>query len=197
MPHFNHDGITFHYLDEGDGLPFVFQHGLGGDVSGPAEVYRLQFGVRYVSMDARGHGATSALGNPADFRFDVLADDLVALLDHLGIEQAVAGGISMGAGEALNLALRHPARVRGLILVRPAWLAEPSPPSAQILAQMGDWIQQVGVDGAPAIDGIRRVCRDAESCARRRRWAAWPIRVPPPCGHRSQVPRYCQRCTEP
>jgi pimeloyl-ACP methyl ester carboxylesterase len=57
----------------------------------------------------------------------VFGDDLVALLDHLGVEQAVIGGTSMGAGVALNVAVRYPARVTGLVLSRPAWLYGPMP----------------------------------------------------------------------
>lgn len=67
------------------------------------------------------------MGDVGDLSFSSFADDVVALMQHLGIGRAVMGGISMGAGVALNLALRHPARVAGLVLSRPAWLDEPSP----------------------------------------------------------------------
>lgn len=144
MPTFNRDQITFHYLDRGSGFPFVFQHGLGGDVQAPLEVYRAQPGIRYLSMDARGHGATRPLGDPAQLRFDTLGDDVVALLDHLGLKEAVVGGISMGAGTALNLALRHPQRVRGLVLVRPAWLDRPLPANLEVMDEMGSLMEQYG-----------------------------------------------------
>ncbi|HMF12595.1 MAG TPA: alpha/beta hydrolase, partial [Gemmataceae bacterium] len=51
-----------------------------------------------------------------------------AWLDHLGVARAIIGGISMGAGVALNVAVRYPERVAGLVLSRPAWLAGPMPP---------------------------------------------------------------------
>jgi pimeloyl-ACP methyl ester carboxylesterase len=58
MPDFERDGLAFHYLDEGDpsGRPFVFQHGLGGDVSQPASVFSPPPGIRLLSLDCRGHG---------------------------------------------------------------------------------------------------------------------------------------------
>src|SRR5262249_57034897 len=84
--------------------------------------------IRLLCLDARGHGQTQPLGDPSALTFDVFADDLVALLDCLGIGQAIIGGISMGAGVALNIAVRYPERVAGLVLSRPAWLDGPMPP---------------------------------------------------------------------
>jgi pimeloyl-ACP methyl ester carboxylesterase len=126
---FERDGISFSYLDEGDpsGVPFVFQHGLGGDVSQPSDVFSPPPGFRLLSLDCRGHGETRPLGNESKLSFSVFADDAVALLDLLGIGCTVVGGISMGAGVALNLALRRPQRVAGLVLSRPAWLDSPMP----------------------------------------------------------------------
>ena len=49
------------------------------------------------------------------------------MLNHLGLTRAVVGGISMGAGMALNAATRYPERVAGLVLARPAWLDRPMP----------------------------------------------------------------------
>jgi pimeloyl-ACP methyl ester carboxylesterase len=142
---YTRDGINFWYAEKGAGRAFVFQHGLGCDRRQPLELYAAQAGVRLLAMDCRGHGKTQPLGDPARLRFDVFADDLVALLDHLGVDQCVAGGISMGAGVALNLALRYPPRVAGLILVRPAWLAEPSPPNLRCMVEVGEWIRDLGV----------------------------------------------------
>ena len=128
MASFKRDVIVFHYLDIGHGTPLVFQHGLGGDVRQPAGLFRLPPGVRLLCLDARGHGQTQPLGNPWGLTFNVFGNDLIALLDNLGVERAVVGGISMGAGVALNVAVRYPERVAGLVLSRPAWLDGPMPP---------------------------------------------------------------------
>ena len=63
---FDRDGLSFHYRDEGDGLPFVFQHGLGGDLSQPFGVYRPAAGVRLIGFDFRGHGETRPLGDDGE-----------------------------------------------------------------------------------------------------------------------------------
>jgi pimeloyl-ACP methyl ester carboxylesterase len=128
MAGFQRDGVVFHYLDVGRGIPFVFQHGLGGDVRQPAGLFVPPKGVRLLCLDARGHGQTQPLGDASALTFDVFGDDLVAWLDHLGVARAVLGGISMGAGVALNVAVRYPERVAGLVLSRPAWLDGPMPP---------------------------------------------------------------------
>src|SRR4051794_12024908 len=108
MPFFERDGLWFHYLDKGQGLPFVFQHGLGGDVSQPFGLYSPREGVRLIGFDARAHGETRPLGDLKKVSIEPFADDLVALLDHLGVARAVVGGISLGAAVALSVALRHP-----------------------------------------------------------------------------------------
>jgi pimeloyl-ACP methyl ester carboxylesterase len=127
MATFERDGIVFHYLDVGQGTPFVFQHGIGGDVRQPAGLLRPPQGIRLLCLDTRGHGQTQPLGDPSALTFDVFGDDLVAWLDHLGVDRAIIGGISMGAGVALNVAVRYPQRVAGLVLSRPAWLDGPMP----------------------------------------------------------------------
>lgn len=144
MPYFEREGIHFHYVDEGEGIPFIFQHGLGGDVQQTADVYAAQAGIRFVSMDCRGHGETRPVGDEAAFTFDHFADDVVAFMDHLGLTSAVVGGISMGAGVSLNIALRYPERVKGLVLSRPAWLDQPMPDNLRVLTEVARYIRHYG-----------------------------------------------------
>jgi pimeloyl-ACP methyl ester carboxylesterase len=125
MPFFQHDDIQFHYRDEGAGVPFFFQHGLGADLTQPFSLCQPPPGIRLVGFDARAHGQTKPTGPEDKISFDTFADDLRALMDHLQIRQAVVGGISMGAALTLNFALRHPGRVLGLVQSRPAWLDSP------------------------------------------------------------------------
>ncbi len=144
MPTFERDGLKFHYLDKGEGLPFVFQHGLGGNVSQPFGLYSPPRVVRLIGLDARAHGETRPLGDLKHVALAPMADDLVALLDHLEIDKAVLGGISMGAAVALNAALRYPARVLGLILSRPAWLDRPLPENARPFAHVAQFLLKYG-----------------------------------------------------
>jgi pimeloyl-ACP methyl ester carboxylesterase len=147
MPFFQHDFLTFHYTDSGAGFPFIFQHGLGGDVYQPAEVYQPQPGIRCLSLDCRGHGETRPLGDENLLCFDTFADDVIAMMDYLKLSQAVVGGISMGAGLSLNLALRYPQRVRGLLLSRPAWLDKPMPNNLLNFVKVAAYIRRYGAQG--------------------------------------------------
>ncbi|MBL8160361.1 MAG: alpha/beta hydrolase [Anaerolineae bacterium] len=143
MPFFTSDSSTFHYLDAGAGLPFVFQHGLGGDHHQTQDTFASpQF--RLLTLDCRGHGETHPASAPDKLTFSQFADDVLAMIDHLNMQQVVIGGISMGSGVALNFALRYPQRVRRLVLVRPAWLCEPLPVNLQIYPRIADLIRRVG-----------------------------------------------------
>jgi pimeloyl-ACP methyl ester carboxylesterase len=150
MASFKHNGIDFHYRDIGQGVPFVFQHGIGGDARQPAGLFVPPKGVRLLCLDARAHGQTQPVGDPSALTFDVFGDDLVAWLDHLGLARAIIGGISMGAGVALNVAVRYPERVAGLVLSRPAWLDGPMPPeNVTRFAAIARLLRRVGAAGDP------------------------------------------------
>src|SRR5262249_45939313 len=76
---------------------------------------------RIIAPDLRGSG-NSRSGAP--LTFDRLADDVEALLDHVGVERAVIGGVSGGSGVAVRFALRRPGRTAGLVVVRPIYAGE-------------------------------------------------------------------------
>lgn len=147
LSHFVHDGITFHFRERGDGTPFVFQHGLGGDTNQIFDLFAPPPSIRLITLDCRAHGGTQPLGDETLLGFDTFADDVVALLDHLGAEQAIVGGISMGAGVALNLALRHRQRVKALVLSRPAWLDRTLPPNLLVYPAIAFLIRTYGTQG--------------------------------------------------
>jgi pimeloyl-ACP methyl ester carboxylesterase len=136
--------IRFCYFDERQGLPFVFQHGLGADRRQVVELFRPREGVRLVGFDFRGHGESRPLGDPSKLRLDCLAADMLALMNHLGVDRAVVGGVSLGAAVALRFALDHPNRTLGLIVCRPAWLADPRPDNVDLYARIASLIRQHG-----------------------------------------------------
>lgn len=78
----------------------------------------VDHGYQLIAPDLRGSGASHFAG---PLSWDQLADDVVALLDHLGIPSAIVAGVSFGAGVAIATALRHPARVAGVALLAPAY----------------------------------------------------------------------------
>jgi pimeloyl-ACP methyl ester carboxylesterase len=111
------DGRAIPYEDTGgDGMPVVLAHGffMDGSMFDP-QVAALRDRYRLITYDERGHGA--AADHPGPYTYWDLAEDLAGLLDHLGIERAVVGGMSQGGFVALRLALRHPERVIGLVLL--------------------------------------------------------------------------------
>ena len=144
MPFFHSDTILFHYLDLGKGVPFVFQHGMGGDVHQIQDLFEPPIPFRLLTLDCRGHGETRPVGDPTHLGFASFADDLLAMIDMLHLQQIAVGGISMGAAVALNFALRYPQRVLGLVLVRPAWLNEPLPVNLRVYPRIAALIRHYG-----------------------------------------------------
>ncbi|CDX30112.1 Esterase protein [Mesorhizobium sp. ORS 3359] len=142
------DGATLLGTDTGEGPAVVFQHGLGG---GEAQVAQTcPTGFRRITLECRGHGG-SGFGERRPFSFEMFADDVLAAADRAGLDRFVAGGVSMGAGIALRLACRHPERVAGLILVRPAWTFSPAPQNMQPVAEVAELILFHGPEKARAI----------------------------------------------
>jgi len=145
MPWFRRQHFRLHYMDRGKGMPFVFQHGLGASTDQTSGLFPENSGVRFLSLDCRSHGESEPAAQPEELRFSLMADDIVAWMDHLAVEDVVLGGISMGAGIALNLALRYPGRVRGLLLSRPAWLDGPME-AGQFYSEVAALIRSKGID---------------------------------------------------
>jgi 3-oxoadipate enol-lactonase len=114
--------------DPGEGVPFLWGHGLMSsradeDATGLFAWPDRLPGWRVVRWDARGHGRSSAVAGEAAYRWDELALDLLGLADALGIERFAGGGASMGAATTLHAAVKAPARVTAMVLVIPptAW----------------------------------------------------------------------------
>lgn len=106
-------GFQLGYDDQGDGPPIVFLHGFPHDRTlWAAQRVALAPQARCIVPDLRGFGHSSTHG---PYSMDQYADDVVALLDWLGIGQAVICGVSMGGYIAMALWRRHPQRVRALV----------------------------------------------------------------------------------
>ena len=135
------NGITISYTDSGgNGPAVVLSHGYLMDSSMFApQVAALAPQYRVISWDERGFGGTRATG---PFTYWDSARDVIGLLDHLGIEQAVLGGMSQGGFLSLRAALLAPDRVRGLVLIDSSAGAE-SPEVAPAYEQMEQiWMEQ-------------------------------------------------------
>jgi pimeloyl-ACP methyl ester carboxylesterase len=110
----------------GVGLPVIFQHGLCGDARQTVEAFPRDARFRRITIESRGHGGSEA-GDPGQFSIRTFAADIVAFIEAHRLGPIIIGGISMGAGSTLHIAVHRPELVRGLILVRPAWVAASAP----------------------------------------------------------------------
>jgi 3-oxoadipate enol-lactonase len=117
MPYAPINGQQIYFEDTGgDGPPVVLAHGflMDHEMFAP-QVEALRGVYRVVTWDERGFGLTEFDGRP--FTYWDSADDCVALMDHLGIDRAVVGGMSQGGFLSLRVALSQPERVRALVLL--------------------------------------------------------------------------------
>jgi 3-oxoadipate enol-lactonase len=111
------NGLQMRFADEGrrDGPVVVLHHPLATDLTFWDELTAaLAQTYRVIRFDARGHGKTEA---PAGrYAFEVLATDVVALMDHLKVERAAFAGLSMGGMVAQYLGMLHPGRFKALAI---------------------------------------------------------------------------------
>lgn len=160
------DAPALHVEETGEGIPVVLLHGLTAThryvVMGSRTLERG--GHRVIAYDARGHGASAPASDAGAYTYADLAADLLRVLGEHGIDRAVLAGASMGAHTALKVALEHPGRVAGLVVVTPAY--DPAVHAdAAALARwdaLSDGLRDGGVDGflaaygEPAGDPARR-----------------------------------------
>jgi len=107
--------LKMYYEIHGAGRPCVVLHGayMTVDVIGPL-LPGLAERRQVIALEQQGHGRTADVDRP--ITYEQMADDTAAALRHLGIEHADVVGYSMGGGIALQLAIRHPALVRRLVV---------------------------------------------------------------------------------
>jgi pimeloyl-ACP methyl ester carboxylesterase len=122
MPSFTHEGHRIDYTEYGSGdRPIVLIHGLlmnkhMFDRLGPELAKR---GNRVITVDLLGHGRSDRPPEMTNYSMLYFADQVVGLLDHLGIKQAVIGGTSLGANVTLETAYQSPDRVKGMMVEMP------------------------------------------------------------------------------
>jgi pimeloyl-ACP methyl ester carboxylesterase len=112
--------LAYEIWGRGD-RPIVLLHGLLMDARINRRVARslAARGHRVILLDLLGHGASDKPQRAFEYRVDVYDEQLVALLDHLGLASAAIGGLSLGANVSLHVASHHPERVEALLLEMP------------------------------------------------------------------------------
>jgi pimeloyl-ACP methyl ester carboxylesterase len=109
------NGINLYYETHGTGRPLILLHGgLGsGEMFGPV-LPLLAESHQVIAPDLQGHGRTADIDRPLDIR--LMAGDIAALIDHLGLDKPDVVGYSLGGGVALQTAAKYPAKVRRLVM---------------------------------------------------------------------------------
>ena len=119
---FEVEGLRLHYERHGEGSRvLVFVHGLllDNQLSRRLAADLADRGFQVVLLDLPGHGGSDKPRHASAHRMDSYARHVVALLDELGIDEAVVGGVSLGANVSLHVAVQAPDRVRGLLIEMP------------------------------------------------------------------------------
>ena len=143
--------ITYETIGDESAEPLLFLHGLGAGRIQTTRAFTALGNHRLIAPDMLGHGDSVAENHDCVLSFDQFAEDSIAILDDMGIEKANVGGLSMGAGISINIALRFPERVNKLVLLRPCWLSEKKPEHLQLVGFVGQWIEQFGTDKARSL----------------------------------------------
>ncbi len=140
------NGIKLYYEIHGTGRPLVLLHGgLGAiEMFGP-NLPALARGRRVIAVDLQGHGRTADIDRPISVQF--MADDIAALIKHLGLTRPDIMGYSLGGGVALLTAIRHPEVVGKLVVVstpfrRDAFYPDILAMQAQVNSAMAEGMKQ-------------------------------------------------------
>ena len=127
MPHATaDDGVRLYYEESGSGIPVIFVHEYAGDHRS-WEPQMRHFGQRYraITYNARGYAPSDVPADVAKYSQSRAADDIGAVLDHLGIDKAHVVGLSMGGFATLHFGFRHASRARSLVVAGCGYGAEP------------------------------------------------------------------------
>jgi len=141
------NGITFNYqIDGPDNAPWlVMSNSLACNIAmWDPQAAALQSSFRILRYDQRGHGATEAPGGR--YTFDLLIDDVIALLDALSIKRAHFAGLSMGGATGMGLAQRHPDRFDRVVIC--------DSPCASTPATAQQWEERIAVARDKGMDAL-------------------------------------------
>lgn len=159
--HFSFEGHRLAYETHGDGpRVVVLLHGvlLDANLNRAIAQSLASRGNRVILLELLGHGRSDRPQHASQHRMDRYAAQVIALLDHLGVEQAVIGGTSLGANVSLHAAVEAPDRVRGMIIEMPVleWAA---PAAAMVFVPLLLGVRFGGPAAALLTRGARRLPR--------------------------------------
>jgi pimeloyl-ACP methyl ester carboxylesterase len=142
--HFDSDGVKIRYTVQGEGEPVILVHGFTASVEtnwgAPGTIDALAEDYRVIAMDARGHGKSGKPHQPEAYGFRMV-EDVIRLMDHLGILKAHIAGYSMGGGIALQAIATYPDRFYSAILGGAGW-QPPGGPFEGMMKVLADSLEQ-------------------------------------------------------
>jgi pimeloyl-ACP methyl ester carboxylesterase len=156
------NGITLSYEVSGSGPAVLLTHGYSSTGRAWADQHRaLEDRYRLITWDMRGHGETESPSDPVQYSHALTVADMRGLLQHLGVERAVVGGLSLGGTMSLAFYARHPEMVRALVICD-------SGPGYRNDAARGQWNERaqarakdLEARGLAVLDGGSREMREA------------------------------------
>ncbi len=119
MPYVDNSGVSIHYHVEGEGPPLVLQHGLTNSLKtwyAYGFVEELRKDYRLILVDARGHGRSGKPHDPQDYDLKLRVNDILAVMDNLGVEKAHYMGYSMGGRIGFGIVMHAVDRFHSLII---------------------------------------------------------------------------------
>jgi pimeloyl-ACP methyl ester carboxylesterase len=118
MPTINRDGVSIYYEVHGSGPPLLLTHGYSStSAMWHGQIEALSKHHKLVLWDMRGHGQSDYPDDPAAYSEALTIADMAALLDEIGANNAIVGGLSLGGYMSLAFYRAHPQRVRALLII--------------------------------------------------------------------------------
>jgi pimeloyl-ACP methyl ester carboxylesterase len=146
------NGLRMYYEVFGTGRPLVLLHGAYMTIETMGQIVpSLAESRQVITVELQAHGHTADIDRP--LTYEHMADDVAALLRHLGIEQADVFGFSTGGGVALQLAIRHPEVVRKLVVASASYSSDGMHPE---LLEMTPTITPQAFAGSPIEEAYLR-----------------------------------------
>ncbi|HEY3588340.1 MAG TPA: alpha/beta fold hydrolase [Myxococcaceae bacterium] len=163
--------MRLHFREVGSGPPVVLLHAfpLTGEMFEP-QWTALGGRARFIVPDLRGFGGSDTVPSPSEM--GAMADDVLSLLDHLGVDSAVVGGVSMGGYASLALLRNDPGRVRALVLADTQTSADDAPARERREVTARDVLDRGPTALLPTVDTLLGPSASPELRARVSAWIA-------------------------
>jgi pimeloyl-ACP methyl ester carboxylesterase len=160
--HFDSNGVEIRYTVQGEGEPVILVHGFTASVETnwgqPGIIADLAKDFRVIAIDARGHGKSGKPHDPAAYGANMM-EDVIRLMDHLGILKAHIAGYSMGGGITLQAVATYPDRFYSAILGGMGWMP-PGGPMEGMMNVLAESLEQ-GKGLGPLVTALNPAGRPA------------------------------------